>query len=213
MKKCLFICLVWLSLGGHAAEPPFWPCTPDGAEPFGRVTERDQDMLVSLASANGLDLIPTLEKVYAGDKEALAKMFQLSSQLKSLDTHTRAYGALVNSIFLNLGESKGPDFIISVVVSQEPAVRQRIRDFLIYPVFCVPKEQRAEAERSAREQFPLLWPPDFVFGKDDPLFSKTPNNPIKLSARPVTHLAVASCAPVRPAAYRVRWAAKGMSGA
>ena len=33
------------------------------------------------------------------------------------------------------------------------------------------------------------------------------NNPIKLSVRPVTHLAVASCAPVQPAAYRVRWTA------
>ena len=34
------------------------------------------------------------------------------------------------------------------------------------------------------------------------------NNPIKLSVRPVTHLADASCAPARPAAYRVRWAAR-----
>ena len=33
-----------------------------------------------------------------------------------------------------------------------------------------------------------------------------PNNPIKLSVQPVTHLAVARCAPVWPAAYRVRWA-------
>jgi hypothetical protein len=33
-----------------------------------------------------------------------------------------------------------------------------------------------------------------------------PNNPIKLSVHPVTHLAVASCAPVWPAAYRVRYA-------
>jgi hypothetical protein len=32
-----------------------------------------------------------------------------------------------------------------------------------------------------------------------------PNNPIKLSVRPVTQLACASCAPVWPAAYRVRW--------
>lgn len=31
------------------------------------------------------------------------------------------------------------------------------------------------------------------------------NMPIKLSVRPVTHLAVASCALVRPAAYRRRW--------
>jgi hypothetical protein len=31
------------------------------------------------------------------------------------------------------------------------------------------------------------------------------NNPIKLTVHPVTHLAVARCAPVWPSAYRVRW--------
>ena len=31
------------------------------------------------------------------------------------------------------------------------------------------------------------------------------NNPIKQSVHPVTQLACASCAPVWPAAYRVRW--------
>ena len=35
------------------------------------------------------------------------------------------------------------------------------------------------------------------------------NNPIKLSVLPVTHLASARCAPVRPAAYRVRYAVLG----
>ena len=30
------------------------------------------------------------------------------------------------------------------------------------------------------------------------------NNPMKLSVHPVTHLAFARCAPVWPAAYRVR---------
>ena len=33
-----------------------------------------------------------------------------------------------------------------------------------------------------------------------------PNNAIKLSVHPVTPLAVASVAPVRPARYAVRWA-------
>ena len=36
-----------------------------------------------------------------------------------------------------------------------------------------------------------------------------PNNPIKLSVHPVTHLALARCAPVWPAAYRVRYVARG----
>jgi len=40
--------------------------------------------------------------------------------------------------------------------------------------------------------------------RDNP--ATPPNNPIKQSVHPVTHLACARCAPVWPAAYRVRWA-------
>ena len=38
---------------------------------------------------------------------------------------------------------------------------------------------------------------------------KPPNNPIKQSVHPVTHLACARCAPVWPAAYRVRYTDTG----
>lgn len=155
-----------------AAEPPFWPCEPNDGAPFGQLTDSDEAKLISLASARGLDLRPTLEKVYAGNNEALASVLRFSSQLKLRDMPMRAYGNMVYSIFLNLGEAKGPAFVISVVVAQEPAVRQRIRDFLWYPVFCATKERRAAVEESDRAGFPLLFPPDFVFGKDDPLFSE-----------------------------------------
>jgi hypothetical protein len=37
----------------------------------------------------------------------------------------------------------------------------------------------------------------------------SPNNPIKQSVHPVTHLALARCAPVWPAAYRVRYTDTG----
>ena len=38
-----------------------------------------------------------------------------------------------------------------------------------------------------------------------------PNNPIKQSVRVVTHLAGARCAPLRPAAYRERYADRSVS--
>jgi len=38
---------------------------------------------------------------------------------------------------------------------------------------------------------------------------KPPNNPIKQTVHPVTHLAVARCAPIWPAAYRVRYTDTG----
>ena len=160
-----------------ASEPPFWPCVSNDGAPFGQLTESDVDTLTSLAAANGLELLPTLKKVYTGDEEALATILRFSSQLKSLDMPTRVYGNMIYSVFLNLSEVKGTRFVIAVILSQEPTARQRIRDFLWYPTFCVPKDRRAEVERAARAELPLLWPPDFVFGKEDALFSKTPENP------------------------------------
>jgi hypothetical protein len=168
---------------GPASEPPFWPCVANDGAPFGHLTESDLDTLISLAAANGLELVPTLKKVYTGDKEALATILRFSSRLQSLDTPTRVYGNMMYSIFLNLGEAKGTQFVIEVILSQEPMVRQRIRDFLWYPTFCVPKGERAEVERAIRAEFPLLWPPDFVFGKGDALFGKTPNNAQHLPGR------------------------------
>ncbi|HXV68154.1 MAG TPA: hypothetical protein VD738_04440 [Nitrospira sp.] len=166
-----------------ALEPPFWPCESDDGSPFGHLTEDDGATLISMASTSGLELVPTLVEVYAGDNEALAAVLRLSSRLKALDMPTRVYGNMVYSIFLNLGEAKGPEAFISVLLSQEPVVRQRIRDFLWYPVFCVPEAERVEVARAQRAEFPLLWPPDFVFGKEDNLFSKTPNNALQPAGR------------------------------
>ena len=178
----LLVCGIVLGAGSQvlAGEPPFWPCKPHAGAPYGYLVDSDElNQLISLAAANGLDLLPTLEKVYAGDKEALARVLRLSSRLTSRNMPMRMYGNMVYSIFLNFGESKGestePDVFIPVLLSQEPAVRQRIRDLLWYPVFCLPEAEREDAGRSQRALWPAVWPPDFVFGKDDRLFSKTPN--------------------------------------
>jgi hypothetical protein len=157
-----------------AGEPPFWPCESNDGAPFGHLADSDVNELVSFAAAKGLDLVPTVEKVYTGDKDALAAVMRFSTQLKSRNTPMRVYGNMVYSIYLNLGESKGEELFIAVLQSQNPAVRQRILEFLWYPVFCVPEAGRAEAGWLQRASLPTLWPPDFVFGKDDSLFSKTP---------------------------------------
>lgn len=162
-----------------AAEPPFWPCEANDGAPYGRLTDSDADTLVSVASASGLELGLTLKKVYAGDQDALAMILRFSSQLKTLDMPARAYGNLVYSIFVNLGEARGTDFVTSVIVLQEPAVQERIRDFLWYPIFCIPEERRAEVEQELRADHPSLWPPEFAFGEKDSLFSKTPNNTLE----------------------------------
>jgi hypothetical protein len=178
MKKVLLTTVAVLScaLRLPSSNQAAWTCAPDDGAPFGHLSVKDSHALVSFAAAGGVDLLPTLKKVYTGDRESLASVLRMSSRFKSLDVPARVYGNMVYSILLNFGETNGPDAFISVLLTQEPTVRQKIRDILWYPVFCLPADQRAVAERSARDEFPTLWPSNFVFGKDDSVFNKTPNS-------------------------------------
>lgn len=201
--------LVGLMLLGVASQPgattpPYWPCEQDDGAPFGHLVDSDVDQLVAVARSAGVDLVPTVEKVHSGDKAALASIFQLSKEIQKRDVAMRVYGNMVYSIFLNLGEN-GPPIFVPTLLAQETEVRQRVRDFLWYPIFCTPEAQRGEAGRAARAYFPELWPADWEFGKNDSLFITTPSGPIEQSVYPVTPLAnEASGAPARPAAYPVR---------
>ena len=93
----------------------------------------------------------------------------LSLSLKTLDGNARAYGQVVYSSLLNLGETMGVEAYAKVLDRQEPKVRQRIRDFLYYPMLRVPKEQRQEAIKAVRGDYPTLFPKDYEFGRDDPI--------------------------------------------
>ncbi len=166
--------LLLAAVSAITEEPPFWPCAADEGMPFGQLKESDATSLQQLGAANGLNVESIVNAAYAGDKAALEKMYKFSLKLESRDMPTRVYGQMVYSMFLNIGEQRGSDFLISALVKQIPAVRKRIRDFLWYPTFCVPGPERAAGQDSARKQFPLLFPPEYVFGKDDELFSKTP---------------------------------------
>jgi hypothetical protein len=58
------------------------------------------------------------------------------------------------------------------LAKQEPRVRQRIRDFLFYDVTQAPKNLRKKVEAETRKDNPELFPADYVFGHDDPIFEK-----------------------------------------
>jgi hypothetical protein len=139
--------------------------------PFGPIGEADVDRLEEFAKASGFDWKPEMERVYKKDKEALARLFTFSLVFKTLDANTRAYGQVIYSSWLNLGEQYGFDFYLEVL-DQEPAdVQQRVRDFLYYPLLRVPKEHRKEAEEEIRKQIPRLFPQSFQFGRNDPVFA------------------------------------------
>ena len=60
----------------------------------------------------------------------------------------------------------------NVLVAQESEVRQRVRDFLFYAVTRVAQKDRAQVEKEARSDYPELFPKDYQFGENDPIFKK-----------------------------------------
>lgn len=113
-----------------ASQSSGWTCAPDDGAPFGRSTEKDAANLVSFAGESGIDLLKTLDKVYAGDTAALAAVLQISTKFKSLDVPARTYGNMIYSIFLNLGERKGTDGFLTVLFHQDAQTQQKVRDIL-----------------------------------------------------------------------------------
>jgi hypothetical protein len=144
----------------------------DDGMPFGKITDSDTDHLMEFARAHGFDLSSELQKAYAKDTNALARVFGFSLSFKSLDQNARTYGQVIYSSLLNLGETIGPEQYSAVVLTQSPEVQQRVRDFLYFPMTRVPKNERAQVDKEVREDFPRLFPKDYQFGHDDPLFKK-----------------------------------------
>jgi hypothetical protein len=164
MKPLLVIASLMLSCSLHAQ---------DDGMPFGKIGETDVDRLEQFAKKSGFDWEPEMKRVYEKDEEALARFFKLSLAFSKLDDHARAYGQVLYSSLLNLGEQIGVEAYVKVLDRQSPEVQQRVRDFLYYPMLRVPKEHRKEAEDETRKMYPTLFPTDFQFGHSDPIFADT----------------------------------------
>jgi hypothetical protein len=139
--------------------------------PFGIIEDADVDRLQEFALKHGFDLKAEMERVYnqkKTDEDAVARVFVFSRQFNQLDANARAYGQIVYSALLNLGEVT--DAYFKVLDRQPPDVQQRIRDFLYYPYLKIPKEHRNEAEQDRVYQ--MLFPEGFQFGRNDPIFAK-----------------------------------------
>ena len=148
----------------------FASCAVDDGMPFGRTTEADEERLDQFARARGFNLTREMELAYQNDTKALARVFQFSTTFTRLDRNARTYGQIIYSSLLRLGESKGVPAYAQVLSAQTPAVQQRVRDFLYFPMTQAPKREREEAERESRSDYPTLFPPTFHFGRNDPLF-------------------------------------------
>lgn len=111
--------------------------------PYGLITQPDITHLEARANKAGVDLMGDMKRAYERDEEALLRVFAYSLTFTKLDRDARTYGQLVYSSLLNMGEGRGVEAYSKLVVAQPPDVRQRIRDFLWYPVIQVPKPLRA----------------------------------------------------------------------
>jgi len=169
MKKLILTLVILLTVTTAALAGP---TGYNSGMPFGALGPKDLSRLEVYANTEGYDLMRDLKLVYQKDVEALARVFRFSVKFTKLDRNARAYGQLIYSSFLNLSETLGAEPYAGVVASQRIEVRQRIRDFIYYDATQAPKEKRAQVEALARKSAPLLFPADYVFGANDPIFTK-----------------------------------------
>ncbi len=144
----------------------------DSGMPFGKITDEDIDQLFAYADRKGEDLKSDCNKMYSDDSEALGRVFRFSLQFGDLGRNCRAYGQIIYSSFLNLGEAWGVEKYANVLKSQPADVQQRVRDFICFETSKLPKDTRTEGMADPKRAYPSMFPPNYEFGKDDPLFTK-----------------------------------------
>ena len=138
--------------------------------PYGKMSRKDVDRFLDLSKSRGVDIHAEMPKAYTGDATAFSRIFGLSTGFQKMDKMARVYGNFIFSMFLDMGESKGEGLFADAVAAQPADVRQRVRDYVFHAVTQVPRGQRQEAEEEIRKDFPQLFPEDYVYGRDDPLF-------------------------------------------
>ena len=162
MVLALLAILVW--------SPPIKAQSSKDATPFGQIGEVDVDQLMKFGKARGFDLQPEMQRIYKKDEDALARLFGLSLKFKTFDRKARTYGSIMYSCWLRFGEAYGVDLYLKVLDRQPDEVQQRVRDFLYYPLLRMPKEKRKENVEEMRRMYPRLFPTDYQFGRNDPIF-------------------------------------------
>lgn len=141
--------------------------------PFGEISDQDITDFFNFAKNQGIDFESAMAEVYkTGSTNALGDVFKLSLRFTSLDQNARTYGQVVYSGFLNWGEGGQVDFC-DVMIAQPSNVQQRIRDFMFYVTLrSVPKKHLETVIKEIRGDYPELIPDGYVFGHEDPIFSK-----------------------------------------
>jgi len=154
------------------ASLPVWASWEDMdlGVPYGKMSRKDVDRFLELSRSRGVDMGQEMPKAYRGDMAALTKIFSLSTGFQKMDKMTRVYGNFIFSMFLDMGEAKGEGSFGDAVAAQPLAVRQRVRDFVYHAATQVPRNKKVEMEQELRSDFPGVFPAEYVYGHEDPLF-------------------------------------------
>jgi len=169
----ILLAILLATAAAHARTPG---PTPDG-QPFGSIGPPDVDRLQKFALTRGFNLKTEMARVYSPnnklDEEALGRVLVFSRQFNTLDRNARAYGQIIYSSFLRIGEVAGVPQYVKIIDRQRPDVQQRVRDFLFYPFTRHPKfRSEEEALKQIRNIYPGVFPKHFQFGRGDPIFAK-----------------------------------------
>jgi hypothetical protein len=165
------LCLAITGCSGTSKNPDYIAGINDGM-PFGEITDANGDELMKFAQSKGVDIGADLQKAYEKNLESLSPVFEFSLNFSTLDKNARTYAQGIWSALLNLGETMGTKQFAEELSKQKPDVQQRIRDILYYPVVHLPKtmSERKKSEDAVRSDEPDLFPADYHFGRDDPVF-------------------------------------------
>jgi hypothetical protein len=142
----------------------------DAGIPYGKMSVKDVDRFLELSRSRGVDMRADMDKAYGGDAQALERIFGLSTTFQKMDKMARVYGNFLFSMFLDMGERRGEKFFGKAIAEQPASVQQRVRDFLYHAVLQVPRSERVRMENQARSDFPSVFPAEYLFSRQDPLF-------------------------------------------
>lgn len=140
--------------------------------PYGQIAAVDISRLEAFAKNEGVELMADMRRAYQKDQAALGRLFAFSIRFNKLDENARTYGEILFTSLNQMSKVYGAERFAQIVAAQPEAVRQRVRDFYYYDVTFAPKAERAEAEAAVRRNAPLLFPDDYVFSADSPLFRR-----------------------------------------
>ena len=171
MIRLLYVAIACVVLGGaHAiaagvAHSGFY-------EAIALPTQTEDDSLQRLAQKHGFDFLGALHEMSESNQRSWSKIFLVGMDLKTFNRTAQVYGYHLFTSWLYFVDSVGVEKYALLVNSQPAAVRQRVRDFLYLDAVMAPKSVRNSKERELREKCPSLFPSDYVFGKNDPLFDR-----------------------------------------